>query len=524
MDRRRFLQSGAAAALGLGVAGPLAACTTSSSPTPGTTTPGSTGPGPVPGSAPSGTAVPAGAVADLRRKLRGSVLVPGDPGYDVAGRASNARYNVVRPAVIAQCADEADVATSVRWSRDNGVPTVGRGGGHNYAGLCTTSGLLIDLGRLDGVTADRGTAMAVVGGAAKNRNVYDALHDGPLLLPGGTCLTVGVGGLVLGGGIGYNSHWAGLTSDRLRATRMVAATGEVIQADATTNADLFWACRGATGGQFGIHTQFTFELVEAPAQVAYYRYEWQGAEAATAVLAAFDTLLATAPAAFNAVAMAQATPVGAGGPREAITVMSRGQHLGPRAELEDLVRPLLAAAAPTKTTLEEKPYWDQAKVFLNDEGEPHSWGDISRYAKQPLPADVWAKQVDTLVACPSRTDKANGSLWLLGWVGGPVIDAVGRTDTAYVHRGMHVLVRSTPVWPADAPAAVGDALMDWTDEMIAIIDPHTPRESYQNFPNLRITDWPRQYYAENLERLVRVKAAYDPDDVFTNAQGIPTHL
>jgi FAD/FMN-containing dehydrogenase len=125
------------------------------------------------------------------------------------------------------------------------------------------------------------------------------------------------------------------------------------------------------------------------------------------------------------------------------------------------------------------------------------------------------------VECPSRSEVANGSIWSLGWVGGAVVDALGRTDTAYVHRGMTTLLRPTTVWPNDAPVSVGQDLDAWSEEVIAILAPHTPNESYQNFPNRLIEDWPEQYYAENLERLVDVKTAVDPHDLFHNPQSIP---
>ncbi|MCE5291107.1 MAG: FAD-binding oxidoreductase [Nocardiaceae bacterium] len=462
------------------------------------------------------------AVGDLRKKLAGRVLTPGDTGYQTTGLPANTRFASTRPAVIAECRSEADVATAVRWAVDNGVKPVPRGGGHSYAGMSATDGLLLDLSAINSVEAGP-TGLAVTGGAAKNSDVYNKLRDGRLALPGGTCLGVGVGGLVLGGGLGFYSRWAGLTADHLRSTRMVTATGKVVEVNANSHPDLFWACRGATGGQFGVHTQFTFELVEVPSTVTYFRFEWRGADNATAVLANFDKIMGTAPPALNGLVYAEATPVGTDGPRAAIDVVMRGQYMGPRAELEDLVRPVLAAApTTTQATVQELPYWEAAKIFLEPPAEPHAWNDISRFTKNTLPADLWAKQVDLVAQCPRRENAASGAVTAMGWVGGPVIDSVGRTETSYVHRGLPLLVRPTSAWPKDADPAVGKDLIGWTDAMIAVIADHTPNESYQNFPNLRIKDWQQQYYAENFDRLVEVKAKYDPDNVFTNGQGIPT--
>jgi hypothetical protein len=227
---------------------------------------------------------------------------------------------------------------------------------------------------------------------------------------------------------------------------VVTASGDLLQLDASHHSDLFWACRGGAGGSFGINTSFTFELVPVPQRkVTYFRFDWRGADVAAAVLAAFHTILRTAPPALNAVAMAQATPVGRGGPREAIDVFSRGQYIGPIGELRTPVRPLLAAAPPTKSTIEDKTFWEMQRMFATQESAPHSWGDISRYAAQSLPNRAVSKLVDLLAACPSRTATANGSLWSPGWIGGNVVNSIGRTATAYVHRKMLTLLRPTTV-------------------------------------------------------------------------------
>ena len=138
-----------------------------------------------------------------------------------------------------------------------------------------------------------------------------------------------------------------------------------------------------------------------------------------------------------------------------------------------------------------------------------------------MPADAIAQVIDLLADCPSRTDDANGSVWSLGWVGGDVINSIGRTDTAYVHRGVSTMLRPTPVWPNDAPQSVGDDLIAWTDDVVAVIAPYTPAESYQNFPNRLLPDHLEQYYAENLDRLIDVKTMYDPDNLFHTEQSIP---
>jgi FAD/FMN-containing dehydrogenase len=507
-SRRSFLRGGTAAAVALGLGIPHGGSAIASNAR--SATPTGAGPG-------------SSALEDLRKRLNGTLMLPGDSGYPAASAPANGRYLDVLPAAVARCADETDVVTCIQWCNENGVSPVGRGGGHSYAGYSTTTGLLVDIRRLNSVLVDKHKGSVVCGGAALNNDFFVATENGPLFLPGGTCLGVGIGGLTLGGGIGYNTHWAGLTCDHLEASRIVTASGEVLEIDATNNSDLYWACRGGAGGNFGINTSFTFNLVEVPLQnIAWYRFDWRGADAAAAVFSAFQQILVKAPAAFNAVAMAQASDVGSGGPREAIAVMSRGQYIGPVADLKGLVAPLLAAATPVMQTLTEMPFWSAQRMIASGEPDPHSFGDISRYAKDVLPESAITAMVDLIADCPSRSADANGSIWSLGWVGGDVVAKYSRTDTAYVHRDAMTLLRPTTVWPNDAPASVGDGLNAWTDQVIAAIAPHTPDESYQNFPNRAINNSGELYYAENFGRLVDVKTKYDKTNLFNNAQSIPT--
>lgn len=502
LNRRSFVSAGAASALALGTyINPLLAAARQATPQ---------------------SDVDPSALDDLRARLNGALMLPGDSGYAAASAPANGRYLDTLPAAVARCADEADVVTCIQWCNENGVSPVGRGGGHSYAGFSTTTGLMIDIRRLNSMAVDTREGIVTCGGAALNNDFFIATEDGPLFLPGGTCLGVGMGGLTLGGGIGYNAHRAGLTCDHLQASRIVTGAGEVLDIDGSTNSDLYWACRGGAGGNFGINTSFTFDLVEVPQDgIVYYRFEWTGADAAFATLAAFDTLIQTAPAAFNGVIMAEATEVGTGDPGEAINIMSRGQYVGPLDELRDLVAPLLEAATPDSQTVEAKTFWDMQRMIASGEPDPHSFGDLSRYSNRHLPESVTAELVDLLVSCPSRSADANGSIWSLGWVGGIVIGQFSRTETAYVHRDATTLLRPTTVWPNDAPESVGNELNAWTDAVIAAIAPHTPDESYQNFPNRAIENWQRQYYAENFERLVDVKTAHDPGNLFNNPQSIP---
>ena len=194
--------------------------------------------------------------------IDGALLTPGSPAYDAARRPENRAYADVRPALVLRCCSEADVVQGLTFARETGMPVVPRGGGHCFAGRSSTDGLLLDLSGLSDVAVD-GTR-ATIGAGARLGGVYAALHRRGRTLPAGCGETVGIAGLTLGGGIGLLGRRYGLTCDRLVAARVVLADGRVVDCGPDAEPDLFWALRGAGGGQFGVVTSLTFDTVAEP--------------------------------------------------------------------------------------------------------------------------------------------------------------------------------------------------------------------------------------------------------------------
>ncbi len=464
-------------------------------------------------------------LGSLQARIKGQVLIPPDEGFRAASEPSNGRYRSVVPLAVAVVADELDVVECINWCQDNGVQPVARGGGHSYAGFSTTNGLVINLSRLNDVTVDRGAATLRVGGGTLNQDLTGVLNDGPLFLPVGTCVSIGLGGLALGGGIGFTSHWAGLTCDQLTGTQMVDAAGQLLTADDTSNRDLFWACKGSAGGSLGINTHFEFSLVEIPPTVVYFEFSFVGSQAAFDVLRGFDDLMANAPAELNAVCMAQSVP-----PQEratkgaSVTAMVRGQFVGVESDARDVLSPLARIGGLRSEVVEQLPFWRAHAKLSTPTPEPHSFSEPNRYTRERLPDALLTQLVDALQDCPSQSGEATGSIWLFGWVGGPVIGKVAPKGTAYVHRDVSLILRATVVWPNDAPTGVSDDLLAWSEAVMVLARPHTLNQSYQNFPDRSMTDYLQRYYGANLARLVRVKAKYDPGNLFRNAQSIPVAL
>jgi hypothetical protein len=447
---------------------------------------------------------------ELRRSLSGPLLRPGDRAYLARALPWNRRYARTRPAGIAVCQKAEDVQASLRWARKYEVPLVVRSGGHSYAGYSTTEGLMLDVSSMNGVSFDPATGRATVGGGARNANVYASLRPLQRAVTHGRCLGVGVAGLVLGGGIGFNMRLHGLTCDGLVATEMVLASGERVICDRDRNADLFWASRGAGGGNYGIHTSFTFETFSVP-EITVFSLQWT-----TALEDVFGTLLALLPRTPNrlgAKVSVNITPDGA------LSVNLLGQLVGPPSELRSLLEPAYAVAKPTTEQVSVKPYWD-GQTFLSEEGCPEYSHESSRFGYKDLPSAAVATIFSYLRRWPGTSIGAD---WKSFLVGGTVNDK-GRDETAYVHRGAIHLTSIEVEWNAeDAPDRVAENLA-WQAEFHEAMGAYTSNEAFQNFIDPVQKDYLRAYYAENLEQLVEIKRRHDPGNVFRYPQSIPVRL
>lgn len=467
------------------------------------------------------------AVKDLQQRLKGQVLVPGDPSFAGENLPANDRFESVVPIAIALCATPEDVATCVQWCVREGIQPVVRGGGHNYIGASTTTGLLIKTGSINDVSVDAKAGTVTLGAGALNANLLSALRGGALMLPIGTCPSVGVAGLVLGGGIGDNSRWAGMTCDHLESTQLVLASGERVEASRTTNPDLFWALRGAAGGNFGANTSFTFGLVEIPSPtVTVFGMAFGGKDTMVAAWSAFDRLMLSAPDQLSGFAtVTNVRPLGAdtkpapGYPAPFPRLTIDGCFQGNERALRDLLAPVIDLH-PIDLIVGEMDYWDAQINWLAVGAMPkHGLEECSRFTNAPIPVDRLAELVDRVLAAPGGTDDANAEVRLMCWSGGQV-NRVAADAMAYVHRSGNHLLRPA-VWWRDQPPSMQRDLLDWTADTFAFISEFTAPGSFQNWPYSDQKDWQQAYYGSNLDRLRQVKRKYDPKNLFHYAQSIP---
>jgi FAD/FMN-containing dehydrogenase len=437
----------------------------------------------------------------------GNVLLPGTDAYEAARRPPIALFDGVRPQVIMRCATPADVAEAIAFARGCGLELAVRAGGHCFAGRSSTEDVLLDVSPMNGVAV--GDGVATVGAGARLGDVYDALDAHGVAIAAGCGPTVGIAGLMLGGGLGILGRKHGLTCDQLVAARVVLADGRVVECDEQRHADLFWALRGAGGCQFGVVAELTLRTVPAPTTTTLH-LQWPY-HAGVTVVEAWQQWAPDAPDELAASLLVTAGPDPAVPPR----VHVFGAMLGTKGETLDA---LAAAARPTSVELHELPY-RQAKRRLAEHGPGDEAPGVhgfskSEYFRRPLPAP--AALLDHLAA-----DRAPGELRVLDFTPwGGAYNRVPEDATAFAHRGERFLLKHDVAIDAGASADRHESAREWLARSWALVHPWGSGRVYPNFPDPELDDWPRAYHSGNLERLTRVKAAYDPDDVFRFDQSL----
>ncbi|MGO9670949.1 MAG: FAD-binding oxidoreductase [Streptosporangiaceae bacterium] len=455
--------------------------------------------------------------AALARQLHGRLLRPGEPGYAVASIPYNRRYADVRPAGVAMCADVADVRTALRWARHYGVPFAARSGGHSYGGYSASRGLVISLARMNSVRVDAGSMTVTLGPGARNRDLYAGLAGTGVAVPSGRCPTVGISGLLLGGGFGFSSRHLGLTCDRLLETEVVTASGTVLRVSPQEHADLFWACQGGGGGNFGINAGFTLRATEV-GDVSVYEIEWEWRNAAAALGAVLE-LMATAP---DSLSCRVGLGVSGGGPATGgpaqRSASALGLYFGPAHELAELLAPVLAAAPPSRRLIEDRTYL-AAQAMLAHNVPFDRFASKSRFLPRPLPGRGIETAIRWLERWPGSSNPGGAGVTIFAW--GGAINRVAPTATAFVHRDAAFLMDCETTWTASDDQRVVCAGLDWVQGIYGALARYGQRQAYQNFIDPALRDWRAAYYGENLPRLIRVKHRYDPDDAFRFAQSIP---
>jgi FAD/FMN-containing dehydrogenase len=445
-----------------------------------------------------------GDLGALRRSLRGALVTRADAGYARARLLYDTRFDGIRPLAVAYCASADDVARAIDFARRNAIRPRARAGGHSYGGYSTVqNGIVVDVSRLAGVSVAADGATALVGAGARLLAVDSALWRHGVAIPAGSCPTVGIAGLALGGGVGFASRKLGTTSDNVLEVQLVLPDGKRVTANARQHADLYWACRGGGGGNFGIATAFRFR-VHPVSRVSRFSISWPWSDARAAI----DAWQRFAPHAPDDVF----SVLGVAGAR---TVVAAGQSFGAAAALRSLIAPLAAAGRPTSVSVVSSS-WFQAVLHWAGAGGRATFKGASDYVARPLPP----AGIDTIVEWIERRRDVTGRGSLLLDSYGGAINRVPATATAFVHRDALCSLQYLAYWEPTDPPAAASANLAWIRGFRAAMRPYVSGFSYQNYIDPDVADWPHAYYGRNLSRLVAVKRRYDPDDLFRFAQSI----
>jgi FAD/FMN-containing dehydrogenase len=453
----------------------------------------------------------------LQRGISGQLVRPGDDAYQRARTPFIAWFDDPEPQALVRCAAPEDVAEVIGFARRHGIDIAARSGGHCFAGYSSTGGVVIDVTPMSSVVV--ADDMAEVGAGTRLGELYERLLAHQVTIPAGTCPSVGIGGLTLGGGHGILGRTYGLTLDHLLAARVVLADGRVVDCDERHHGELFWALRGAGAGNFGVVTSFTFQVRPAPG-MTNFRLAWSYRQAAAAI-AAWQRWAPQGPDELAAELVLTA----AGDPATEPTVELYGTVLGTLGDAGELLEDLipLVGADPRSQVCTELSYRDtiryQAAPSASGRptqpppGPPSRRGrrfTKSEFFDRPLPGQTIAALVDGLA--DRRAPGQDRSVEFTPW--GGAYRRRSPQATAFAHRDQRFLLEHLVVVAPSASAAEQRAAHQWVRRSWACVHPWGSGGVYPNFPDPELTDWERAYYGDNYARLRKVTARYDPDGAF----------
>ena len=538
VDRRTVLRRAAGVAAGAAVAvgfGPLlAACQDTGSSTGSTV-------------APTGATGTTGAPPpwdQLAERLRGDLVLPSASDYDDVRVLFNPRFDELRPAAVARCRTPEDVQAALQFADAYGVPIKARSGGHTYAGYSSADGCLqLDLRGLNTVVLGRDGTTATVGPGTLLVDTYNTLFQAGRCVPGGSCPTVAVAGLVLGGGVGFLGRRFGTLSDNLESIAMVTVDGRMVTADAGSDPDLLWASQGGGGGNFGVVTALRLRT-HPVGDWSTFQMSWNWEQTPQVAAAWFDWLDGLPDEVWSMLSFSTQDP--SKGPTPVCEV--KGQVTAPAARARQLLDPLIAAVGgpPVSNTTVDQTWLSSAEMWAGctdlsiaecrtrQDGPAgtlprQSYKAKSDYLAAGLPPEaveaiidaVGARQSDPALT-GSGADFSPGGIEFDSY--GGALNRPAPTDTAFVHRDQVAHGQYLAFWANDATPDVVDANQVWIAALADRLGPFTSGQAYQNYIDPDRSDWLRAYYGQNLEKLVQVKKTWDPDGRLDFAQGIPRSL
>ncbi len=469
--------------------------------------------------------------ASLAQQVKGSLLLPADAAFATAKVTENPRFDAAEPLAILRVANAADVTAALAFARKYRLPIAMRAGGHNYAGWsaggAAGSGVapsfVISTAALDTVSLSADGSTVTVGAGATLAQVYDAVGKAGRAIAGGSCATVGVTGLTLGGGVGVLVRSFGLACDQLIELQVVTADGAVHTANTDSDPELFWASRGGGGGILGVVTSLTFATQPAPTVTEWnYRFPFS---AAAAVITSWQKWAPSAdPRNWSTLKLLGGLAKHPTGP--GLTVS--GTWTGPAAQLGAQLAPLLAGLpAPLSHGAVTRSYHDSMMDYAGCLGLAiaecttgpggklvrESSSGTSSIGYAPLDAGGIADLIAQVQAAQNVVGIREGGI-SMDALGGKVA-SLAPDATAFPHRAALYSVQYTGTFDDGRDPAPIDA---YVRGFRAAMTPHWGDHAYVNYADGSLSDPDAAYHGDNLPKLRAIKKKYDPTGFFTQPQ------
>jgi hypothetical protein len=466
--------------------------------------------------------------ATLRAQLSTSRLVrPHEEGYDEARHLFEPRFDSLQPAAIAYCGTAADVAMCLSFVRKFKLPVRVRSGGHSYAGWSSvTGGVIIDVSPMNSVSF--ASEAVTVGAGLDLIHFYASLAATGVAVPGGSSPTVGIAGLALGGGIGPLTRLLGTTSDNVTAMELVTADGTELMCDETQNTDLFWACRGGGGGNFGVTTSLTFST-RPLSKLCVFILSWPWSQGPR-VVRAWQSWAPHAPDHLWS-SLRLSAPFG-GSPTISVTGTWAGQLHGATRHLDTFYARI--GSGPAEASLRQETYLNamllaaECSAIPLDACHARPGGQLPRipsFAKSDFfTRPLRAHAIRVLLSGIEEVASIKGAV---GGVGSITLDACGGAmnkpgpaATAFAHRDALFLAQHSTTWTSPGARSAVIRQHDWLRAYYQSLHPHASGQAYQNYVDPDLADWPGAYYGANYPWLTLVKTRFDPANVFQFPQSI----
>lgn len=440
--------------------------------------------------------------------LTGQVVTKDDFSYEESRKAWN-RAIEKHPLAIIYCECEVDICNALTFARENSLEFRIRSGAHHYEGYSTGDDVVvIDVSKMNNIYIDEKLKKVTIQGGVRNREIYEAVCSKEYAFPGGGCPTVGVPGLILGGGWGYSSRLLGLSCDSLIEVKLVDYEGNIIVANENVNEELFWACRGGGGGNFGIVTEMTIEIKERIKMATLINLDYQNLDVLECVniFDMFQNEFKSLDRRINfKMGIYNSKENGKG-------VKFTGLFYGNQEEANEILQPFKSISSKINIKMQYVTVLEANTIIQDSHPDYEKYKSTGRFVGR----DYTREEMDRLVKLVgNRPDGAVYCAISLYGLGGAVAEKTSES-TAFYYRDAKFIMGLQSVWEDSKYASKN---IEWIKDKFSVIKPLTIG-SFINFPFAELEEYEKEYYGENINRLRKVKEEYDPYNVFDFPQVI----